>query len=325
MSDQTHPGGRPAGQQPDSIAQSVADELNKADQKTTQEVEQDFPVKGPVLEINHVVRALTGCMAMIREIPRLGYNKDQKYDYLRYNDVAIKLQDAMIANNLFIRTRQLGKPEMSGDMVFVRIALDVMHISGQCIHDAVITSGSAKWRWAKGGIDDKVVYKCFTSARKAALLALLSIPALDTDVERDDIEELLERRARDAQGVSDERSRDNYGEGAGRERGSVRSAGDPGGRGDQRETYSSREPASAGDNRARANPDEGRQTRVELTDADIVRTMKTGIRDARDLESADAVWLAHAKFVTTCDDATYHHLAGFFADIWKSDPPKTLT
>lgn len=279
--------------------------------------------------VDQVLTAMLNIMGEVREIPKLGFNKHDKYEYMRWNDVAIRLQDAQLANNIVITQRELpDKRAIVHGVLYITCAFDVWHASGQFVINMHIASGSCRALFQRGTADDKAAFKATTSCTKAGMTSMFRIPALDGDVERDNIDDILERRRdnREQGGRARDRGRepDDYGAGEGETR-----------RQDRRpppdDEWGGPPPPAApfeGDQveygPPSGNPPAGDASRGPTRSAeDEARALIAKIRNARTSDEADTGWRDHWEFTQKCSDATYEHIAGIFRDKWKVDPPRS--
>lgn len=151
---------------------------------------QATPLRRPnrSAEINNVIVGFIEVMKSVRDVPKLGYNKSEKYEFVQWADLSALLQDALVKAGLAISQREVHRETIrsskgDGAVVIIRFQFDVYHVSGQYIEDCTEGSGACRFEFKTGTIDDKSVNKAITAGQKAMLTSLFKIPA-DSDIER---------------------------------------------------------------------------------------------------------------------------------------------
>lgn len=137
-----------------------------------------------------VIAAIVGVMSRVREVPKLGRNKADNYDFVRWADLSALLQDALVQEKLVVAPREIKSwivPGRSkGSVLFTTFQFDCWHAEGQYILNMATGTGACRFEFQSGTLDDKAENKTITSAQKAMLTALFKIPSdVDQDIERD--------------------------------------------------------------------------------------------------------------------------------------------
>lgn len=274
-----------------------------------------------------LVKSMVGVMNLIRDVPKMGYNKADKYPFLQSADVAAVLQDALVKNSLVITPREIER-EIVGAIIFVKYQFDVFHEGGGYILNVATMSGSARFQFKAGTYDDKSIGKAITSVCKGCMVKLFSIPS-DSSVDIEDDDNLGPRRGNETDVRHDSRNdppRDQP-RNDDRPRDTGRSQ-DPPPRNDSaasRDPLADRENAGGGggleppfENTTGQKPAQAEESPHQAE----VRVFQRKLAAAQNLKDADGVWADHHELVTAMADATYDHFVHDFKSRWNETPPK---
>jgi hypothetical protein len=253
-----------------------------------------------------VVQAMIGVMSRCKEIPKLGWNKEGKYEFVNRADLLAKVQDALVAERLVISQIELER-EFKGTIVINKYTYHARHGDGGCIFDVMRNSGSSRIEFKSGTFDDKSIQKAQGSAWKYAVLTLFCIPTDDAAVER-----MVDVVDNDTQGLNERRPPEDEAR-RGREapRDERRSAAD---RGDN-------PPDDRwGDAPAKANGSAERDDAVPSL-RQRVSAMMAKIFDAMDEEEASGIWRGNARLIDSLADTTYDWCRDEYQKRWQVWPP----
>ena len=132
-----------------------------------------------------VIKAIVEMMKQIGDIPKLGHNKVDNYDYVRWADLSGRIHDVGAKIGLVIAPRTVGK-NIKGKVLFLDFQFDVYHVSGQYIINMCSGPGACRFEFKSGTTDDKAANKAFTAGQKSLLTALFKVPSdVDQDIERE--------------------------------------------------------------------------------------------------------------------------------------------
>lgn len=132
-----------------------------------------------------VIKSIIQVMKKVHEIPKLGWNAVDKYNYVRFVDLSAKLQDALALYNLVMAQRTVKKTVI-GKVLFLDFQFDLYHDTGQYIINMMSLPGACRFEFKSGTTDDKSPGKAVTAGLKSAVISLFKIPAgVDGDIERE--------------------------------------------------------------------------------------------------------------------------------------------
>jgi hypothetical protein len=127
-----------------------------------------------------VADAINAVMLAVRNVSKRGENRFHGYAFAKVEDLLFQVQPAMAATGLIITQDELSIGDMAGGaLLAIRYAFTLSHKSGVSWQVPVHQTGVSAVRTPKGHLDDKVVNKCHTAARKYFLLGLFQVPAGD--------------------------------------------------------------------------------------------------------------------------------------------------
>jgi len=296
-----------------------------------------------------VIKSIIQVMIKVHQIPKLGRNKVDNYDYVRFVDLAAKLQDALALYNLVMAQRTVKKAVI-GKVIFLDFQFDLYHSSGQYILNMMSLPGACRFEFKSGTTDDKSPGKAITAGLKSAVISLFKIPAgVDGDIERESFVDAdgqmlnpPERpRARDDDKARDEPRdppRDPPREpprgGYDPETGEIRMdppprdnppprgewGGPPPGFDDAPPFGGPPEPPSAPSPPAhsgpsRTPPDDDREFRRK------VQALSDSLNNARAIAEGDRIWVENADLIRGVSDSTYDYLRNAFEQRWNQPPP----
>lgn len=140
-------------------------------------------------DTDQVFAALVAAQDEMRGIEKTGRNDHQKYDYAKLEDYVRAARPILAKHGLAISKSVIGvtplyvkaiktdKGEKTDTRVVVRLAIRVVHKSGQWIESYSVGEG--------GDMADKATYKAITGARKYGIAAALNLATTD-DPEADE-------------------------------------------------------------------------------------------------------------------------------------------
>jgi hypothetical protein len=302
-----------------------------------------------------VIKSIIQVMIKVHEIPKLGRNKVDNYDYVRFVDLAAKLQDALALYHLVMAQRTVKKAVI-GKVIFLDFQFDLYHSSGQYILNMMSLPGACRFEFKSGTTDDKSPGKAITAGLKSAVISLFKIPAgVDGDIEREsfvDAEGQLlnppdrprgrdDDRARDEPRDAprdpprdpprEERTRGGYDPETGevpmdrpRDNRAPREewGGPPPGFDDAPPFGGPPDPPSAPPPPVHSGPppqtppeDDQREFRRK------VQALSDSLNNARAPAEGDRIWVENADLIRGVSDSTYEYLRNAFEQRWNQPPP----
>lgn len=334
-------------------AQSLLEALHGVIQRATGDVVLMRPRMHPD-GAPKVISAIIGVMRRIPEVPKLGRNKADNYDFVRWVDLAAKIQDAFIEQGLVMAQREVSR-KIVGKVLFIEYQFDIWHTSGEYILNMTSATGACRFEFKSGTTDDKSASKAATNGVKIATTSLFKVTA-DADVERVDWTEADEQGDNDAgpgdrdrdrdrrrdldvppgdrprddrprddrppdDRPRDDRPRDNrppdWGAGMGEER------SPPGFHSEEPPPYVPPDtgPPREGEAPTRTvNPPPN--SPVDLDFRRRVQTLKEELDRAINVEDAAKIWQEREGLIAQMSDSTYEYLREAYQQRWREAPPR---
>lgn len=135
------------------------------------------------IQVPALSKAMIGVMRRVREVPKVGWNKEAKFDFIAAGDVLASVQNALVSEGLWLSQREVGRTIVN-KILFIKYELDIYHESGEAIFNAASHTGACRFEFKSGTTDDRSANKAYTAAEKRMLLGIFKIPADDHHTER---------------------------------------------------------------------------------------------------------------------------------------------
>jgi hypothetical protein len=146
------------------------------------------PAPNEYAKCKDLLGAVAQVIAGMATVEKAGWNDFHKYTYPRIEDVMAQLSPLLGQHGIVVFQTEVSRNflDTSGtekSILAVTYEFTITHKSGQVWPDRPQVTGAARAKDSRGGLDDKVINKCHTAARKFFNLSQFQIKVEDVDDE----------------------------------------------------------------------------------------------------------------------------------------------